>query len=66
MQRGVPLDIIQRLVGHSQNTSMTIKHYAQGVGPSLQVLQEAINKIDYFSDNWDGSYDSELDEEFFT
>ncbi len=63
---GVSLDIIQRLVGHSLNSSMTIKHYAQGTSPNLHVLAEAINKIDYFSDAWDASFDSGLDEELFT
>ena len=63
---GVSLDIIQRLVGHSLNSSMTVKHYAQGTSPNLQFLQDAINKIDYFSDGWDPSFESDLDEEFFT
>lgn len=62
---GVPLDIIQRLVGHSLNASMTVKHYAQEASPNLQVLQEAINKIDYFSDEWDHSFVSGLDEDYF-
>ncbi len=63
---GVSLDIIQRLVGHSQKSSMTIKHYAQGTSPNLHVLAEAINKIDYYSDGWDASFESDLDEAFFT
>jgi integrase len=63
---GVPLDIIQRLVGHSLKKSMIEKHYGQGVSPSLRVLLKAINKIDYFSDGWDASFESDIDEEFFT
>ncbi len=63
---GVSLDIIQRLVGHSLNSSMTIKHYAQGTSPNLHVLADAINKIDYDADGWDASFESDIDEEFFT